>query len=257
MKRICVMAPIIESASYNNDEMNGYLKSFDLPGLISVEARCLEKGPSSIECEIDDGLAIPDILRTGLAAQAEGCAGLVIACMADPGVRVLREALSIPVIGAAESTFHIAASLGSRFSVLDVTDNARTSVKNLMAIYGLTDKFASFRSVNISPEQISADMIKTEAALIMEARRAILEDQADILVLNCTGFYGCAQTVSNALAAEGLYVPVIDPMPLTIRLMSSLILEGLCHSKRAYPTPSKNKSIRGYDFPNFYDQAET
>ncbi|MDA5193829.1 aspartate/glutamate racemase family protein [Govanella unica] len=255
MKRICVIAPIIESASYNNDEMSEYLKSFDVPNHISVEARCLKNGPSSIESEIDDALAIPDILRVGLEAQAEGFHGVVMACMADPGVRALREALSIPVVGTAESSFHIAASLGSRFGILDVTDDARTSVKNLMAIYGLTEKFASFRSVNIQPEQISTDMTATNNALISEAQKAVRQDQADVLVLNCTGFYGCAQAVSDALAADGLHVPVIDPMPLTIRLMSALVLEGLCHSKRAYPTPHKNKFIQGYVFPDFYNPA--
>ena len=253
MKRICVIAPIIESESYKNDDMNGYLKAFNIPGVLSVEAACLERGPSSIENEIDDALAIPDILRLGLQAEAQGFDGLVMACMADPGVKVLREALSIPVVGTAESCFHIAASLGSRFGVIDVTDDARTSVKNLMATYGLTGKFSSFRSVNIPPEQIGTDTAKTIAALITEGRKAVLEDEADVLVLNCTGFFGCAQAVSDTLKAEGLHVPVIDPMPITIRLMTGLVLEGLCHSKRAFPTPPKNKSIRGFDFPQFYD----
>ena len=253
MKRICVIAPIIESASYKNEELNGYLKVFDIPGVLSVEARCLTSGPSSVESEIDDALAVPDILRVGLAAEAEGFNGVVMACMCDPGLGALREALTIPVIGAAESSFHIAASLGSRFGVLDVTDDARTSVKNLMAKYGLTGKFSSFRSINIPPEQIGADTVKTNAALIAEGRKAVLEDEADVLVLNCTGFFGCAEAVSRALASEGLQVPVIDPMPITIRLMIGLVLEGLCHSKRAYPTPHKNKSIRGFDFPRFYD----
>lgn len=253
MKRICVLAPIIESAGYTNAGLNDQLAVFNIPGALTVEARCLTRGPSSIENEIDDALTVPDLLTKALAAQNEGFDGVVVACMCDPGVSALREALSIPVLGTAESTFHIAAMLGSRFGVLDVTDHARVSVRNLVAVYGLRDKFASFRSINIPPEQLGADAAQTNAALLEQAKRAVLEDQADVLVLNCTGLLGCAQAVMAGLRAEGLHVPVIDPMPITIRLMAALVQEGLCHSKHAYPTPRKNKSIAGYDFPQFYD----
>jgi allantoin racemase len=213
----------------------------------------LTTGPSSIENEIDNALSVPDLLTRALAVEKHGFDGVIVACMCDPGVGALREALSIPVLGTAESTFHIAAMLGSRFGVLDVTDDARVAVRNLVAVYGLRDKFASFRSINIPPEQLCADAAKTNAALAAQARLAVLEDQADILVLNCTGMLGCAQSVAASLAADGFHVPVIDPMPITIRLMSGLVQEGLCHSKRAWPTPHKNKSIRGYNLPQFYD----
>jgi allantoin racemase len=253
MKRICVFAPIIESESYLNDKLNEQLAIYNIPGVISVEARCLTTGPSSIENEIDNALSVPDLLTRALAVEKHGFDGVIVACMCDPGVGALREALSIPVLGTAESTFHIAAMLGSRFGVLDVTDDARVAVRNLVAVYGLRDKFASFRSINIPPEQLCADAAKTNAALAAQARLAVLEDQADILVLNCTGMLGCAQSVAASLAADGFHVPVIDPMPITIRLMSGLVQEGLCHSKRAWPTPHKNKSIRGYNLPQFYD----
>lgn len=253
MKRICVLVPIIESEGYNNKKLNEQLSVFNISGAISVEARCLTRGPSSVENEIDDALSVPDLLAKALAAEAQGFDGVVVACMCDPGVGVLREALSIPVLGAAESTFHIAAMLGSRFGVLDVTDDARVSVRNLVAVYGLRDKFSSFRSINILPELLGSDPAKTNAALAAQAKKAVLEDQADVLVLNCTGLLGCAQSVMQSLAADGLHVPVIDPMPITIRLMSALVQEGICHSKHAYPTPAKNKSVKGYNFPQFYD----
>jgi allantoin racemase len=70
-------------------------------------------------------------------------------------------------------------------------------------------------------------------------------------VLGCTGFLGLAEKIEKALAADGLHVPVIDAIPLTIRIADTLVKCGLSHSKHIYPLPGK-KTIAGYVLPDLW-----
>lgn len=80
-------------------------------------------------------------------------------------------------------------------------------------------------------------------ALAEAACRAVLEDHADVIVLGCTGFMRCADSVSAALAAKGLSVPVLYPIPLTVRMAHAFAASGLRHSKRAWANPSRKAFV--------------
>lgn len=217
----------------------------------------ITEGPTSIENEVDDALCIPPTLRLGLEAKAAGADGIIVNCMCDPGVKALRCLLDIPVVGPAETAFHLAASLGHKFSVVDIGDDTGPLVESQVHEYGLWDKFASIRGTGVGVEEIhSGDIFATmgDAALA-----AVIEDKADVIVLGCTGFTGCAEAVKNHLAQNGITgVPVIDPLPLAIRTLIGIVREGLCHSKRAFRTPSEKKGLAGAkeDDPllGFYNQ---
>jgi len=120
----------------------------------------------------------------------------------------------------------------------------------LVASYGLSSNYAAFRAVDIPVLEIGNDSGKLHRALAKESIAAVRESHADVIVLGCTGFFGCASSIRQALLKEKLDVPVIDPIPLAVHFADALIKSGLSHSKLIYPPP-RSKQIAGYSFPEF------
>ncbi len=81
--------------------------------------------------------------------------------------------------------------------------------------------------------------------------KAVRQDHAGAIVLGCTGFLGLTECISEGLREQGIDVPVIDPIPLTIRIADALVKSGLSHSKHVYPLPGK-KDIVGFPMPDLW-----
>jgi allantoin racemase len=97
---------------------------------------------------------------------------------------------------------------------------------------------------------IGSNLGALQSALAREAIAAVKQDAADVIVLGCTGFLGCAGGMRKELLTAGLDVPVIDPIPLAVGVADALVKAGLSHSKRSYPMPGRKK-IQGFHFPEF------
>jgi allantoin racemase len=207
----------------------------------------LDRGPASLESDYEDALAVPDILAKVRAAEAEGMDAVIIDCMADPGLSPARELVSIPVVGPAQTAMHLATILAHRFSVLTVLERDIPLIDRLARLYGLEDKLASARPVNIPVLELGRDQERLVGALVGQAARAVAEDGAHIVFPGCTGMKGLAQQVEQALAERGYAVPVIDPSLAALKLAEGLVDMGLSHSKRTYPPPPP-KEIVGYSY---------
>jgi allantoin racemase len=109
----------------------------------------------------------------------------------------------------------IAAMMGHKFSVVTVLSRIVPMIENEAAVYGMTGKLASARSVDIPVLELEKDLAATKRALIAEAKRAVLDDGADYIIFGCTGMLSCADAVRDGLLRDGLDVPVIDPVPVT------------------------------------------
>ena len=275
--KIFVISPIIESENIKQKGTEDFLKTYfageNAAGEeVEIASLFLAKGPTSIETEIDDAVCVPGLLEAALYAKNDGAQGILVDCMCDPGVKALRCALDIPVIGPAETAFHLAATLGHRFSVIDVGEDTGPMVEDLVTRHGLMGKFASIRGTSIPVEDIGSNKGATVAALYKTARLVLEQDHADVIVFGCTGFCEEAVAVRDILKkglnsqhateyanylqgidlSKTYNVPVIEPMTLAVRTLISFVKEGYCHSKKAFPTPGK-KGLHGYDLPSLYN----
>lgn len=214
------------------------------PGTV-VSAVAIEKGPASIETHRDEALAVPGVLLKVQEAAREGMEAVVIDCMGDPGLEAARELVSIPVIGPAQASMHLAAALAHRFSIITVLEQTIPVVEEQVVRYGLAGRLASVRAVNIPVLEIKEDKERVAAALVEEGLRAVREDGAHIIIPGCTGMIGLARRVQEGLAERGCLVPVIEPPWAALKLAESLVDMGLAHSKRTYPPPPP-KEIVGY-----------
>lgn len=207
----------------------------------------IDSGPASIECALDEALAAPDTIAKIAEAERDGVDGVIINCMGDPGMHAGREVVSIPVIGPCEATMHLAAMLGHRFSVLTVLDTLQSQFENQAKVYGVRDKLASVRSVDIPVLDLEVDRNRMVNALVEQAILAVEDDGADVLIFGCTGMLGAAEQVQQGLAGRGYDgVPVIDSMIAAVKLAEAMVDAGLRHSKRTYPFPP-SKRVVGYD----------
>jgi allantoin racemase len=184
------------------------LKQF-FPGLELSQAG-LENGPVSIEGSFDEALCAPEVIARALEAEREGVDALVIDCMGDPGLEAAREAVAVRVLGSCETTLHVAATLGHKFSVVTVLDRVRPLLERRALAYGVNEKIASIRSVNVPVLEIEKDTNALVAALLEQSKVAIQQDHADTIVLGCTGFIGVSDALEVALRDCGLHVPVLN-----------------------------------------------
>lgn len=204
----------------------------------SIGVSQIRVGPQSIESEFEEALAAVPTAEAIVDAAEAGADAAVIDCMGDPGLRAARERVGIPVMGPCETSMHMAAMLGHRFSVLTVLDRLRPQFERRSLEYGVESRLASVRSVEIPVLDLHTDRDRTLKELVSEAQLAITRDHADVLIFGCTGMMGLAGELAVALGQEGFGdVPVLDPVPLAVATAEALVTAKLSHSKRCYPSP--------------------
>ena len=222
---------------------------------LTISHTLLDIGPSSIESEFDEALAVPDSIAKVIEAEDAGCRAIIIDCMGDPGLHACREAVSIPVLGAGQTAMHVASMLGHRFSFVTVLDRIRPMIDKIIGSYGLADKYASFQAIDVPVLALHDDPAALNEALSDKALTAIEQDGADAIVLGCTGFLGCASAMQSRLLERGYDVPVVDPIPITVHVAEALIRTGLTHSKVTYPPPA-TKPVIGFDLPRYTEDGD-
>lgn len=206
----------------------------------------IDIGPPSIESEFDEALAVPGTLAKALEAERAGVDAIIIDCMGDPGLKPARELVKVPVFGPCETSMHVAAMLGHRFSVVTVLESVRPMLSNLAKIYGVSEKLASVEVVDIPVLELMERLAEVQQGLADKALHAVRHDHADAIILGCTGFLGCADRISRHLLDHGYDVPVIDPIPTTVMVAAGIARVGLRHSKKTYATPPLKPMI-GFD----------
>ena len=195
----------------------------------TVEVVSIKSGPETIEQPLDELLAGSAILEEVIQAEQDRCDAVIVDCALDPALPALREAVGIPVIGAGQSAFALAVTLGDRFSILSPLKSLVPAYHRRIREYGLNFALASVRCLDFG----ILDLLSPAAsdAFVREGKAAIEEDGAEVLVLGCTG-------MSPAIPGlqERLEVPVIDPAATAILTAQMWITLGLTHSKICYPS---------------------
>jgi len=150
--------------------------------------------------------------------------GMVVAGFSDVGVDAMKEILEIPILGIAESSYHLAALLGHRFSVLTGTEKWTPPKHDYVKALGVEGKVASFRSYTEWETNDSFEELKKR--LLDVAKACIKEDGAEVIILGGGPLVGYGKLIEAELR-----IPVIDPTLATFKLMECVIDLGHSHSK--------------------------
>jgi len=199
----------------------------------------LEKGPFTLESSYDKALAVPHILPLVRRANKEAYDAVVIAAFCDPGLSAAREISGIPVFGLEESTLHVAAQLGARFTILSMTDSHVAHKYAEVRDYGLSSFLASVRPLGLTVAETDANPIRTKKLGMEVARRAVEEDHAEVIVLGCAGMAGYSREME-----EQLGITVLDPSTITLKFCEAMVDAGVRHSKRGlYAVPPEKEYL--------------
>lgn len=203
-----------------------------------------QNGPESIECFMDEYLAVPGVVEEILKGDKnEGADAFIIACFGDPGLAAAREVTDKPVLGICESAITAARFTAPYFSILSVLERSRKVTEDIVKAYGAADMCRSIRSTGLSVLEFGQDPQKGLAALAEEGRRAVKEDGAECLLLGCAGFVDFV----DALRQE-LKVPVMDGVSPAVKFAEALVKMGAKTSKINTWRAPEPKLLRGFAF---------
>jgi allantoin racemase len=86
------------------------------------------------------------VAATGIRAVQDGCDAIIVNALSDFGVRIMRDVMRGPIVGAAYAVSCAAGAFGDRYSLVDIWPPASCEVVNQrFRDYGIFDKFASLR----------------------------------------------------------------------------------------------------------------
>lgn len=205
---------------------------------ISFDFRPVTAGPASFMSAHDWALMEMAIFEAGLSAQEDGYDAVCIDTMSDTGLASLRSMLDIPVVAPGRASMLTALMLGTRFGVLAHWEPHIARYYKAAQEYGLGAFLASVRSFDTPPDFVNMLTGREDELFpkMLAACELAIADGADVICLGTTVMHQAA-----GYLAENLPVPVINPGPLTYKLVEMFLGLGLSHSRSAYPKPLSPK----------------
>lgn len=189
--------------------------------------------PTNVVSHHDYVLGDITILEAGLEAQKDGYDAVCVDTVSDSGVNALRSVLDIPVFGPGRTAYLAALMLGNRFSIVTMWQAWGGFYRKSLVELGLAAHCASIRAIDVQPDSRNLLSGKEDIvlpALLNAARACIAEDGAEVICLGSTTMHQ-----AHAYLCQHLTVPVINPGPLSYKMIEAALDLGLTHSRAAYP----------------------
>jgi allantoin racemase len=221
----------------------------------SLTRIAFSRGPRHLEYHYYETLVLPDLLHSLVEAERQGFDAAVIGCFYDLGLEEGRELTTRMVVTApCESSIHVAAILGHRFSIIVGRQKWIPQMHDNVRRYGLESRLASFRTIDLRVPQYHEDEAETARRFFKVGRKAVEEDGAEVIVLGCTASAGFYRDLQDELG-----VPVIDSALAALTYAEHLVnlrdRFGWSHSKRGgYESPPASEletwALRGQYEPD-------
>lgn len=224
--KIMVINP--NSSQHMTRHLDDVLQPIKDPGT-ELYVCCPENGPLAIESAYDEAMCVPGVLALVEKANKEHFDAVILACFSDPALEQAREISDILIMGIEETSLHVAAMLGAKFTVLTMTERRIPSKAAHVRRFRLEESLASIRPLGMSVAEIEEDEARACAQILKVSREAAEQDGAEVIVLGYAGMAGYAQIVREQLGVE-----VIDPSCVTLKVTEALVSAGVKQSKWGY-----------------------
>lgn len=211
------------------------LKSVKLGPDIDFDFRPVLASCTSFMSDHDWFLMDAGCLEAGLTAQEEGYDAVVIDATSDSAVLALRSVLDIPVIGPGRTAMLYALMLGSRFGILAMNEAGCLNHRQWAEHRNLSQYLAAVEPIGGGKTDVAKLMTGKEEDMFplmkAAAERAIAKG-ADVILLGSTTMHQAGTWLN-----ENLPVPVVNPGPLTYKMVETMLSLGHTHSRTAHPRP--------------------
>ncbi|ASG78427.1 aspartate/glutamate racemase family protein [Lactiplantibacillus pentosus] len=202
-----------------------------------VEHVQIEDGPVTIESEYDEAFAAPSVVQLAEDTNRnQSFDGIFVNCFGDPGVRATREKLKTVVFGGFEPAMYLALGLGDSISIVTVLKNVVPMLTNAVQTAGIANRVTSIRTLDIPVLQLEQRSVLM-TNLYRECKRAVVEDDASVIVMGCTGIVGIVEEMTTRLHQDGYDVPVLEAGQCAMLLTELYARLGVYPSRQTYMTP--------------------
>jgi allantoin racemase len=173
--------------------------------------------PQHLEYHAYEAIVTPDIVRI-VNAFRQRYDAFVIGCFYDVALREAREVSGDAVVLApCQSSLVYATHLGASFSVLVGRRKWIPKMAENIRGYGCAERLASMRPLELGVLEFQRDPEETARRMLLEGRKAVEEDGAELIILGCTIEFGFYREMQAQLG-----VPVIDAVLSPFKLAESL-----------------------------------
>jgi len=167
-----------------------------------IECTEIAKSPPGIETDAHVAEVIPHLIERVGEVDADA---IVVACFSDPGIRQVRAAARVPVVGIAESAYLAALGLGERFGIVSLGPSSIDRHLRYLKALKIDGRLAGDRSIDMTiVELMAGNVVDT---IVKTGRLLRDEDGADVIILGCAGLGGYREALETELG-----VPVVDPV---------------------------------------------
>lgn len=186
----------------------------------TVEVIHLDGVPENIDYYYPKHLMEARIFEEVRRLDEAGYDAAIIGCCYDPGVRVARELVDMPVVGPLEAAMNHASYFGHDFSVVTDHRKAVPWLEDLVRLHGTV----SCRGVHCIDWWVPA-MVGDPAGVADDAvatcERVMAESGSEVAILGCTIIAGCLEReiMTTGRHAE---VPILNPNLLALKAAESL-----------------------------------
>lgn len=203
-----------------------------------------ETGVNSIECYVDEYLAIPGVLKEIVKGDRNGERGCVHHCLLRrSGLQAAREVTDKPVLGIAESAIAAAKMIAPYFSIVSVLDRSVKVTEDVVYNNGAEKFCRSIRSTGLA----FWNLARIRSAVWRPGppeRRPYRRTKAECILLGLRRLCGFCRPADKELG-----VPVLDGVMPAVKFAEALVGMNQKISKVntwKYPEP---KEYKGFDIP--------
>lgn len=164
----------------------------------------------------------------------------IVAAFGDPGLLAAREILDIPVTGMTESALLTASMLGGKISIVAISRRIRTWYEETVALYGMSSRLASIRSLESSLNNIATVQEDHGEQLVALCKQAVEEDGADVIIIAGAPLAGLSRTVANQIP-----VPLVDGVSCAVQQAEALFSINARSPEAGSYAPPPHKPVSG------------
>ncbi|HEX7196238.1 MAG TPA: aspartate/glutamate racemase family protein [Candidatus Limnocylindria bacterium] len=189
------------------------------PGTV-LEISHLTNAPANIDYYYPKHLMELAIFDEVRRLEDEGFHAVIVGCCYDPGVKVARELVGIPVVGPLEASLNFASYFGHSYTVLTDHRKAVPWLEDIVRLHGGTN----CRKVRCIDWYVT-DMIKDPEAVADDAASTALEaldrDGSELVILGCTIIAGCLE-LGIRRSGRHADMPILNPNLMALKAAESL-----------------------------------
>jgi len=170
-----------------------------------VEIFNLEEGPLALNTPDDLIFCEHAVFQEGTKTERHDFDAILIDCVFDVAVDVLREETGIPTFGPTRTTLQLISLVVPSFSIIARIEKQSELLAQVVRKYGYGDRLVSTRALGISYEEAKEENIFNEA-MIRQLKLVIEEDKAGAVMMGSTTM-ALADEVAVAAAGMRLFFP--------------------------------------------------